>query len=81
MLARIFHFITVLLLLSIIPVVDLGIIYLAGVIISATLLLYEHMIVKPSDLSRLDMAFFTMNGYISITVFLFTLLHYVAGAA
>jgi 4-hydroxybenzoate polyprenyltransferase len=80
-LARIFHFITVVLLISLIPVFDLGTIYLAGVIISAALLLYEHMIVKPSDLSRLDMAFFTMNGYISITVFLFTLLHYVAGNA
>jgi 4-hydroxybenzoate polyprenyltransferase len=81
MLARGFHFITVVLLLSLIPVFDLGFIYLAGVIISATLLLYEHIIVKPSDLSRLDMAFFTMNGYISITVFLFTLLYYIVEAA
>jgi 4-hydroxybenzoate polyprenyltransferase len=39
----------------------------------AGLLVYEHMLVKPSDLSRLDAAFFNMNGYISVTIFLFTL--------
>ncbi|MBA3060360.1 MAG: 4-hydroxybenzoate octaprenyltransferase, partial [Nitrospirae bacterium] len=36
-----------------------------------------HSLVKHDDLSRLDMAFFNMNGYISITVFVFTLLDYV----
>ena len=36
------------------------------------LLLYEHSLVKEDDLSKLDMAFFNMNGYISVTVFLFT---------
>jgi 4-hydroxybenzoate polyprenyltransferase len=40
----------------------------------AGLLAYEHMLVKPGDLSRLDAAFFTMNGYISVTIFAFTLL-------
>ena len=50
--------------------------YLAGVLIAAALLIYEHLLVKPDDLSRIDMAFFNMNGYISITLFLFTLLDY-----
>jgi 4-hydroxybenzoate polyprenyltransferase len=37
------------------------------------LIAYEHQLVKPDDLSRLDAAFFNMNGYISVTIFLFTL--------
>lgn len=81
LLARAFHLITVGLLLALIPVFHLGVIYLAGVIIASALLLYEHLIVTPADLSRLDTAFFTMNGYISITVFLFTLLHYIVGSS
>jgi len=48
--------------------------YLAGVIIALGLILYEHTLVKEGDLAKLDMAFFNMNGYISVTVFLFTLL-------
>ena len=43
------------------------------VAVVAGLLLYEHMLVRPDDLSRLDAAFFNMNGYISVTIFLFTL--------
>jgi 4-hydroxybenzoate polyprenyltransferase len=34
-------------------------------------LLYEHKLVKPDDLSRVDAAFFTMNGYVSVLFFLF----------
>jgi len=74
--ARIFHIITVILLISLIPIFNLSWIYLIGVLISILLLTYEHMLVKPNDLSKLNMAFFNMNGYISITVFSFTLLHY-----
>ena len=39
----------------------------------AGLLLYEHSLVCPRDTSRLDMAFFTMNGVISVTFFVFVL--------
>ncbi len=74
--ARLFHLITIGLLLSLIPVFNLAWIYLFGVLIAAVLLVYEHSLVKPTDLSRLDMAFFNMNGYISITIFVFTLLNY-----
>jgi 4-hydroxybenzoate polyprenyltransferase len=55
----------------------LGLFYWIGIIIAAMLFIYEHAIIKPSDLSRLDVAFFNMNGYISVTVFVFTLLDYV----
>jgi len=43
-----------------------GLIYFIGVAVAAALLLYEHSLVKPHDFSRLDAAFFTMNGVISI---------------
>ena len=46
---------------------------LAGVAAVAGLLLYEHLLVSPKDTSRLDLAFFTMNGVISVTFFAFVL--------
>ena len=42
-----------------------GILYFAGVVVAGLLLLYEHSLVKVDDFSRLDAAFFTMNGVIS----------------
>jgi len=50
-----------------------------GVALSGLLLLYEHSLVRPGDLRKLNKAFFDMNGYISITVFLFTVMAYVVG--
>jgi 4-hydroxybenzoate polyprenyltransferase len=44
--------------------------YAVGVVIAALLLAYEHSLVKHDDFSRLDAAFFTMNGVISIVFFL-----------
>ena len=74
--ARSFHLITIILLLSLAPLFDLGSFYMFGVLIAAGLMLYEHSIIKPSNLSKLNMAFFNMNGYISVTIFVFTLLNY-----
>lgn len=48
--------------------------FLIGVLISAALLIYEHSLVKPTDLSKLDMAFFTMNGILSCVMFAFTMI-------
>jgi 4-hydroxybenzoate polyprenyltransferase len=53
---------------------SLGWLYLAGVIIALCLIVYEHALVKENDLSKLNIAFFNMNGYISVTVFAFTLM-------
>jgi 4-hydroxybenzoate polyprenyltransferase len=50
-----------------------GWLYGVGVVVAAALLLYEHSLVKPDDLHRLDAAFFTMNGVISIAFFVFVL--------
>jgi 4-hydroxybenzoate polyprenyltransferase len=47
--------------------------YFAGLVVAAGILTYEHRLVRPGDLSRLDAAFFTMNGVMSVTVFGFAL--------
>ncbi|MEJ2469521.1 MAG: UbiA-like polyprenyltransferase [Desulfuromonadales bacterium] len=70
--ARIFHLAMVILLFLLLLSNGLGVIYFLGVIVVVALLLYEHSLVRPDDLSRLDAAFFNMNGYISVTIFLFT---------
>lgn len=73
-LVRVFHVIMVGLLLLLLLVDGLGGIYLLGVIVVSLLLIYEHLLVRADDLSRLDAAFFNMNGYISVTIFAFTLI-------
>jgi len=72
-LVRIFHVLMVLLLLLLVPATSLGGVYLLGVLVTAGLLVYEHRLVRPGDLSRLDAAFFNMNGYISVSLLVFTL--------
>jgi 4-hydroxybenzoate polyprenyltransferase len=52
----------------------LGLWYYAGVVVAGGILVYEHQLVRPNDLSRLDAAFFTMNAVMSVTVFAFALL-------
>jgi 4-hydroxybenzoate polyprenyltransferase len=54
--------------------VQLGPIYFAGLAVVGMLLLAQHRIVKPDDLSRLDAAFFTANGFISMALFFVALL-------
>ena len=51
-----------------------GVWYYVGLGAAAGILVYEHRLVRPGDLSRLDAAFFTMNGVMSVTVFLFALI-------
>ncbi len=74
--SRVFHLITWGLLAFTGIIFDLDIFYWIGMAAAGGLFIYEHSLVKADDLSRLDMAFFNMNGYISITVFVFTLLDY-----
>ncbi|HEY8166513.1 MAG TPA: UbiA-like polyprenyltransferase [Gemmatimonadaceae bacterium] len=71
--ARLLHVTTIVCLALVGCAVGAGLIYAAGVAIAAILLLYEHSLVRPGDLSRLDAAFFTMNGVISIAFFGFVL--------
>ena len=71
--ARALHLATIALLAAAGVGLDVGILYWLGVVIVAALLLYEHTLVRPGDLRRLDAAFFTMNGVISVAFFVFVL--------
>ena len=53
-------------------VLNLGPLYLAGVSFAAAILFYEHRLVRPGDLSRIGVAFFDMNGILSVGMFVFT---------
>jgi 4-hydroxybenzoate polyprenyltransferase len=69
--ARGFHVVMLLLLIALVIVFGLGKIAIAGVIAVALLLTYEHTLISPRDLSKLNAAFFTMNGVISVVFFAF----------
>jgi 4-hydroxybenzoate polyprenyltransferase len=69
--ARSFHLAMLVLLVSLVVVFGLGKLAIAGVAAVALLLAYEHSLVSPTDLSRLNAAFFTMNGVISVVFFVF----------
>jgi 4-hydroxybenzoate polyprenyltransferase len=71
--ARLLHVLTILALMAVGIAVDGGVLHGIGVTVAAALLLYEHSLVKPGNLSKLDAAFFTMNGVISILYFGFVL--------
>jgi 4-hydroxybenzoate polyprenyltransferase len=67
--ARAFHIVMLILLIALVTVFGLGKLAIVGVIAVAALLAYEHTLVSPRDLSKLNAAFFTMNGVISIVFF------------
>ncbi|MDQ7082293.1 MAG: UbiA-like polyprenyltransferase [Aquificota bacterium] len=69
--ARIFHLGTFLCLVVLgVMDRDLGLVYFAGLTLLALFLIYEHTLVRPDDLSKINRAFFTVNGYVSIAFFL-----------
>jgi len=70
-LARIFHLAMLGLLVALVLAFGLGKLAAVGVMAVAALLAYEHSLVRDDDLSRLNAAFFTMNGVISVVFFLF----------
>ena len=69
--ARGFHLIMVALLAALLVVFGMGKFAVIGVLAVVLLLLYEHSLVRPNDLSKLNAAFFTMNGVISVLFFVF----------
>lgn len=69
--AKLLHGVTILALIVFGYGAGFGVAYYAGLIVAAGILAYEHQLVRPGDLSRLDAAFFTMNGVMSVTVFAF----------
>ncbi|OGW47180.1 MAG: 4-hydroxybenzoate octaprenyltransferase [Nitrospirae bacterium RBG_13_41_22] len=60
---------------------DLGLFYYVGIFVAGTLLAYENSLIKPNDLSKLNVAFFTMNGVISIIMFFFVAVEVIFGRA
>lgn len=66
-LARLFHLLTIALLIWLIMLLGLGFWFWLGSGLMTAMLLYEHWLLRGADLTRLDAAFFTMNGYISLT--------------
>ena len=69
--ARLFHLFMIGLLISLPLAFGLGTLAIVGVMAVAILLAYEHSLVSPRDLSKLNAAFFTMNGVISVVFFVF----------
>ena len=69
--ARLFHILMIGLLVALVITFGLGKLAMVGVAAVTGLLLYEHMLVRHDDLSKLNAAFFTMNGVISVVFFLF----------
>jgi 4-hydroxybenzoate polyprenyltransferase len=67
------HLGTLLALVAVGTSADLGMIYFLGVAIVFAIFIYEHAIVRPTDLSRLNVAFFNLNGYVSLVYLLATL--------
>ena len=69
--ARVLHVAMIVCLLLLVTEFHLGWLSLAGVAAVTALLIYEHSLVKASDLSRVNAAFFTVNGYVSVLFLLF----------
>ena len=70
-LAQALHILMILCLLALVNALHLGALALAGIGAIAALLIYEHSLVKADDLSRVNAAFFTMNGYVSVLFLVF----------
>ncbi|WP_308639138.1 UbiA-like polyprenyltransferase [Paenibacillus silvisoli] len=73
-LSRGFHLLTAIGFISLYWITPLGWLYLLGAVASVGMLCYEHILVKPHDMSRVQTAFFTMNGTLSVVLFAATLL-------
>ncbi len=69
--ARFFHVLMLVLLIGLIAAFGLGKLAVIGVVVVALLLAYEHSLVSPTNLSKLNAAFFTMNGVISVVFLIF----------
>lgn len=73
-LSRGFHLTMIILLLLLYPIMALGKFYLIGIIAASGLLIYEHSLIKEHDLSKINIAFFNANAYVSLCIFIFTLI-------
>ena len=77
--SRLAHFVMVGLLVMVGMSASLGVLYFIAVGLVAVMIAYEQSLVKATDLSKLNLAFFTLNGYISVGLFLLTLVDVLVG--
>ncbi|MEW6618102.1 MAG: UbiA-like polyprenyltransferase [bacterium] len=70
--SRVMHFFMVILLLWFGVLAQLGLSYFMGVFVVSLMLIYEHSLVNPADLSRVNIAFFNVNGLVSVFLFVMT---------
>jgi 4-hydroxybenzoate polyprenyltransferase len=73
LLARMFSALTIVFLIWLTLLLQLGTPFRCGIAAAALLLCYEHWLVRDGDLAKLDLAFFTMNGYVSVIILLATI--------
>lgn len=78
LISRLLHVVTVSCLLGLGATLALGPVFFAGVLLVTVMLCYEHSLVKPTDLSKVNAAFFTVNGIVSIAAFLSILIDKIA---
>lgn len=71
--SQICHGLMILALLALGLSLGMGIIYYVGVVIAAGLLIYEHSLITPHDMSKIQVAFFTVNSYVASVLFFFAL--------
>src|SRR5579859_565617 len=69
--SQLLHILMLVCLIALVNALDLGPLSIAGIVAVGLLLVYEHSLVKPDDLSRVNAAFFTMNGWVSVLFFVF----------
>ncbi len=73
LIARVFHLLTFIFILLTGTMANLGVIYFIGVFVLSGFLLYEHLLIKENDLSKINKAFFTVNGFVSIIYMIFVI--------
>ena len=71
--AKLLHMISFLAFISLFFITPLSWLYLIGVLIAGAIMIYEHSLVRPDDLSKVNVAFFTMNGILSIVMLVCTI--------
>jgi len=79
MISKIMHIFTVFFLIWIGYLLQMQYFYWLGILVSVGILIYEHTLVSPTDLSKLDAAFFNMNGILSVLLFLFAFIDIIVG--
>jgi len=73
LLARFFSVLTIVFLIGAAQLLHLGIPFYSGIAAASLLLCYEHWLLRDGDLAKLDLAFFTMNGYVSVIILIATI--------